>query len=170
MSVTNSKKKPTDPLTPVKTNISNDGDEDEMSLMGSPPLLPCDDPAEYKKLRLAASEAMPADFIGQFCARMLTDALWETRRYRLVATNTIKAELALHPDILDPQARVAHVAPAISIPLSAFITSSGAESIVSVPCIVLRNSTVPIWASCWCPLLRTPNSGKSMTRLPTDIG
>ena len=86
MSDTNSKKKPTDQLTPVKTYIrieGNDGDDDEMALMGSPPLLPFDDPTEYKKLRCAANKTMPADFIGQFCGRMLADALWETRRYLL---------------------------------------------------------------------------------------
>jgi hypothetical protein len=50
----------------------------------------------------------PDDFFGQFCARMSTDALWEARRYQLVITNTIKAELAHYPDIADPDARVAH--------------------------------------------------------------
>jgi hypothetical protein len=111
MSDTNFKKKPTDGLIPVKTYIRNDGDgdDDEMSFMGSPPLLPFDDPAEYKKLRQAASKSMPADFLGQFCGRMLTDALWETRRYQLVATNIIKADLARYPEIEDPEARVAHV-------------------------------------------------------------
>jgi hypothetical protein len=109
VSNSNSKKKQTDGLIPVKTNICNDGDEGDMSFMGSPPLLPSDDPAEYKKLRRAASKSMPADFLGQFCGRMLTDALWETRRYQLVATNIIKADLSRYPEIEDPQAKVAHV-------------------------------------------------------------
>ena len=104
----NSKKKQTDGLTPVKTNICNDGDDGDMSFMGSPPLLPFDDPTEYKKLRQAASNSMTADFLGQFCSRMLTDALWETRRYQLVATNIIKADLARYPEIEDPEAKVAH--------------------------------------------------------------
>jgi hypothetical protein len=109
MTDANSKKKPTDPLTPVKTNINNDDDDDKMSFMGSPPLLPSDDPAEYKKLRQAASKFMPADFLGRFCGRMLTDALWETRRYQLVATNIIKADLARYPEIEDPGDKVGHV-------------------------------------------------------------
>lgn len=109
MSNSNSKKKPTDPLTPVKTNIGNDGDNDEMSFMGSPPLLPFDDPAEYYKLRQAASMSMTADFLGQFCSRMLTDALWETRRYQQIATNIIKADLAHYPEIEDPETKAAHV-------------------------------------------------------------
>ncbi len=108
MSNTNSKKKPTDRLTPVKTYIRNDGNDDEMSFMGSPPLLPFDDPAEYRKLRQAASKSMTADFLGQFCSRMLTDALWEARRYQQVATNIIKADLAHYPEIEDPQTRAAH--------------------------------------------------------------
>jgi hypothetical protein len=62
VSNTNSKKKPTDPLTPVKTNICKDGNDDKMSFLGSPPLLPLDDPAEYKKLPQAASRFMPAVF------------------------------------------------------------------------------------------------------------
>src|SRR6516165_9011912 len=78
VSNSNSKKKQTDGLTPVKTHICNDGDNGDMSFMGSPPLLPFDDPTEYKKLRQAASNSMTADFLGQFCSRMLTDALWET--------------------------------------------------------------------------------------------
>ena len=69
MSNSNSKKKQTDGLTPVKTHICNDGDDGDMSFMGSPPLLPFDDPTEYKKLRQAASNSMTADFLGQFwCA------------------------------------------------------------------------------------------------------
>ena len=108
VSNSNSKKKQTDGLTPVKTHICNDGDDGDMSFMGSPPLLPFDDPTEYKKLRQAASNSMTADFLGQFCSRMLTDALWETRRYQLVATNIIKADLARYPEIEDPEAKVAH--------------------------------------------------------------
>ena len=109
MTDSNSKKKPTDRLTPVKAYIRNDGDDDEMSFMGSPPLLPSDDPAEYKKVRRAMGKTTPDDFFGQFCARMSTDALWEARRYQLVITNTIKAELAHYPDIADPDARLANV-------------------------------------------------------------
>lgn len=64
-----------------------------MSFMGSPPLLPFDDPVEYKKLRGAVAKSAPADFFGQFFARMFADTLWEARRYQLVNTNLIKAEL-----------------------------------------------------------------------------
>jgi len=109
LSDTTSKKKPTDRLTSVKTYIRNDDDSDEMSFMGSPPLLPSDDPAEYEKVRHAVSKTMPADFFGRFCAHMFTDALWEARRYQVVTTNTIEAELAHYPDIADPKARLAHV-------------------------------------------------------------
>ena len=99
MSNTNSEHKPVE-LTRLKTHIRNDGDNDDnMSFMGSPPLLSCDDPAEYKKLRHAVSESAPADFFGQFCARMFADTLWEARRYQLVTTNLLKAELK---HFLDP--------------------------------------------------------------------
>jgi hypothetical protein len=99
VSNTNSKNKPVE-LTRLKTHIRNDGDnDDDMSFMGSPPLLPSDDPAEYKKLRAAVSESAPADFFGQFCARMFTDTAWEARRYQLVTTNLIKAEFE---HFLDP--------------------------------------------------------------------
>jgi hypothetical protein len=96
---TNSKNKPVE-LTRLKTHIRNDGDnDDDMSFMGSPPLLPSDDPAEYKKLRAAVGESAPADFFGQFCARMFADTAWEARRYQLVTTNLLKAELK---HFLDP--------------------------------------------------------------------
>jgi hypothetical protein len=46
---TNSKNKRAEQLTRLKIHIRNDGDDDDMTFMGSPPLLPLDDPAEYKK-------------------------------------------------------------------------------------------------------------------------
>jgi hypothetical protein len=107
VSGTNSKTKPTERLTHLKTYIRNDGD-DEMSFMGSPPLLPFDDPAEYQKLRHAVGEGMPADFFGQFCARMFTDAVWEVRRYQVVTKNTIKTEIEHCFDpTADPETKLA---------------------------------------------------------------
>jgi hypothetical protein len=98
----NSKNKSAVQLTRLKTHIHNDGtdgNDDDLSFMGSPPLLPLDDPNEYRKLREDVSKSAPADFFGQFFARMFTDTAWEARRYQLVVTNFIKAEVK---GFLDP--------------------------------------------------------------------
>ena len=172
MSNTNSKHKPVE-LTRLKTHIRNDGDNDDnMSFMGSPPLLSCDDPAEYKKLRHAVSESAPADFFEQFCARMFADTLWEARRYQLVTTNLLKAELKhfLDPTV-DDETKLWWLARRSSR-LNACIASGAGESIVSTPFIARCKSTAPIWAHCCLPRQsksRTQNSQKSRTRPTTQI-
>lgn len=110
----NSKNKSAVQLTRLKTNIHSDGnggDDDAMAFMGSPPLLPLDDPAEYNKLRAAVGESAPADFFGQFFARMFTDTAWEARRWQLITTNLIKAELKSFLDpTVDDETKLALVA------------------------------------------------------------
>ncbi len=104
----NENSSPTEPLTRLKTSIRTDGDDDDMSFMGSIALFPFEDPSEYKNLREAVAKSTPVDFFGQFCARMLTDALWETRRYQLVTAATIKTELERFSDpTANPETKVA---------------------------------------------------------------
>jgi hypothetical protein len=110
---TNSKTKSAVQLTRLKTHIhndSNDGNDDDLSFMGSPPLLPLDDPNEYKKLREDVGKSAPADFFGQFFGRMFTDTAWEARRYQLVATNFLKAQLKQFLDLtVDHETKLALV-------------------------------------------------------------
>jgi hypothetical protein len=110
VSDTNSKNKPAEQLTRLKTHIRNDGDDDDLSFMGSPPLLPLDDADEYYKLREDVGKSAPADFFGQFFGRMFTDTAWEARRYQTVTTNYLDAQLKQYLDpTVDDQTKLALV-------------------------------------------------------------
>jgi hypothetical protein len=111
MSERNSNRKPSDQLTPIRTNIGKEDDkqqgeqqakqsgkqEDMESLFGAAPLIPGDDPVTYNNMLADVGATFKlTDIIGKFVTWKFTHGLWMLKRLQLVQTTILKESVGIN--------------------------------------------------------------------------